>query len=234
MKHLDKTLIGAGVALLLTGGVAAAAMAPGDAGANLVSSLPGGVTLLVDHGPFGGANMLTTAATYIGISEADLRTQLQSGKSLADVAVANGKTRDGLIAALTQAATTQITTLVDQQNPFPKVGRGGPGLARFGGDDLTAASTYLGIAEADLRTQLQSGKTLADIANATAGKSADGLIQALVAAETKEIDDAQAAGKITADQATQMKTNVTQRMTDFVNNTKPAFPGGLGHGRFGR
>lgn len=235
MKYLDKALIGAGAALLLSGGVAAAALGPGDTRASIVSALPGGVTLFVNGGPLGGAGFLGTAATYIGISEADLRTQLQSGKSLADVAVANGKTRDGLIAALTQAATTQIATLVDKQNPFPK---GGPGFGRgdhfgFGMDETTAASTYLGISEADLRTQLQSGKTLGQIADATAGKSRDGLIQAIVADETAKIDAAQTAGRITADQGTTLKANLTQRVTTFVDATRPAKGSmdlGFGHG----
>ena len=239
MKHLGKTIVATGAALLLSGGVAAAALGTGTTGAGIVSALPGGVALFVEHGPFGGANVLSVAATYIGISEADLRTALQSGKSLAQVAVDNGKTRDGLIAALTQAATTRIGTFVDQTNPFPQGGPGGPGrggMFGFGGDEMTVVTGYLGVAQADLQTQLQSGKTLADVANATAGKSADGLIQALVAAETKEIDDAVTAGKITAAQATQMKANLTQRFTDMVNSTRPIGPGGMrpGHGRFGR
>src|SRR5438105_10226752 len=84
MKHLDKALIGAGAALLLSGGVAAAALGPSNVGSVVMSSLPGGITLAVDqHGAFGGANFLSTAATYIGITEAALRTELQTGKSLA-------------------------------------------------------------------------------------------------------------------------------------------------------
>lgn len=236
MKHLDKALMAAGATLLLSGGVAAAAIGPTNVQGAVMSALPGNVALAVQHSGIGGANWLQTAATYIGISEADLRTQLQSGKSLADVAVANGKTRDGLIAALVQAATTDITTLVDKQNPFPAGGPGGPGVGRgmHFGDELQTASTYLGVSGADLRTQLQSGKTLADIAKATSGKTVDGLIQAIVQAETKEIDDAQAAGKITADQATQMKTNLTQRVTDMVNGTRPAGMPGFGFGPGGR
>ncbi len=230
MKHLDKALLGAGAALLLSGGVAAAALGPTNVGSAVLSSLPGGITLNVaQHGPFGGPNVFATAATYIGISEADLRTELASGKSLADVAVAHGKTRDGLIAALVQASTTQIATLVDTKNPFPAPpagGRGGPGAMRvMGGDHLSAAATYLGLTEADLRTKLQAGQTLAQIADATAGKSRDGLIQALVAAETAEIDQAVKDGKITADQATQIKANLTTRITQFVDNARPMGPG---------
>src|SRR5919202_1371817 len=74
----------------------------------------------------GGGDVLATAATYLGMSVADLRTELQSGKSLADVAVEKGKTRDGLIAALTQAEQMRIAQLVDQKGLGSKL-PGGPG-----------------------------------------------------------------------------------------------------------
>ena len=52
------------------------------------------------------------AATYIGITTAELRTQLAAGKTLAAVATANGKTADGLKAALTAAATKDLDAAV--------------------------------------------------------------------------------------------------------------------------
>jgi hypothetical protein len=238
MKHLDKALIGSGVALLLSGGIAAAALGPSNVATAVMASLPGDVALAVqNNGHLGGPGFLATAATYIGISEDALRTELGTGKSLADVAVAHGKTRDGLIAALVAASTTEITTLVDTKNPFPAPpagGRGFPGGIRVEGNESAAAATYLGITEADLRTKLQSGQTLAQIAAATAGKSRDGLIQALVADATKNIDAAQAAGKITADQATQLKTNLTQHITAEVDSTRPGPGFGPGGRRPGR
>ena len=186
MKHLDKALIASGAALLLSGGIAAAALGPSNVGSAVMASLPGDVTLAVQGNSAlaGGRNPVATAATYIGITEAALRTELASGKSLADVAVANGKTRDGVIAALTAAATTEITTLVDTKNPFPAGVGGGRGGIHFGGDDITAAAAYLGTTETDLRTKVQAGQTLAQVAAATAGKSRHGLIQALVTAQT--------------------------------------------------
>jgi len=225
VKHLDKALIAAGVALLLSGGIAAAALGPTNVASQLMASLPGDVSLAANNNMgIGGRDWLSTAATYIGVTEAALRTELGTGKSLAEVAVAHGKTRDGLIAALTQAATTEITTLVDTKNPFPAPPAGGRGF-RIEGQPLAAAATYLGISEADLRTKLQSGQTLAQIAAATAGKSRDGLIAALVADENAKIDQAQKDGKITADQVTQLKTNVTTRVTALVDGTFPAGPG---------
>lgn len=239
MKHLDKALIGSGVALLLSGGIAAAALGPTNVASAVMASLPGDVTLAVQNGPhFSGRDLLTTAATYIGITEDALRTELGAGKSLADVAVAHGKTRDGLIAALVAAATTDITTLVDNKNAFPPkpsgapgIGRGMPGGVRIDGNELAASAAYLGITEADLRAKLQSGQTLAQVAAATAGKSRDGLIQALVADATKNIDAAQAAGRITADQATGLKADLTQHITTEVDSTRPGpgfGPGGRG------
>src|SRR5712692_5082606 len=128
MKYIDKMLIASGVALVLTGGVAAAALTPSGADA-VIAQLPGDVAIFASNGPFGSPNILATAATYIGITDADLRTELQTGKTLAQVAVAHGKTRDGLIAALSAEATKQITTAVDQPCTSFAIpgGRFGPG-----------------------------------------------------------------------------------------------------------
>jgi hypothetical protein len=57
-----------------------------------------------------GAN-LNTAATAIGIDVAQLRTEL-NGKSLAEVAVAHGKTAQDVITALQTAAHTRIDQAV--------------------------------------------------------------------------------------------------------------------------
>jgi hypothetical protein len=82
------------------------------------------------------------------------------------------------------------------------------------GDDLAAAASYLGSTTDALLTQLQAGKTLAQIANATSGKSASGLIDALVADATTRFG-----GNAPAD--------LRQRITEMVNGTMP--PMGMGH-----
>jgi hypothetical protein len=65
------------------------------------------------HGGPGGGMPLDAAAAYIGISAADLRAQLSAGKTLAAIAVANGKTTDGLKAALTTAAKSDLDAAVN-------------------------------------------------------------------------------------------------------------------------
>jgi DNA-binding phage protein len=226
MKYIDKMLIASGITLVLTGGVAAAALSPVAADA-VLTQLPGGAAIFVSGGPFGSANSLAIAATYIGITEAELRTELQTGRTLAEVAVAHGKTRDGLIAALSAEATKQITTAVDQPGTTftDRGGKGGLGGVRGITNDIAAAAAYIGTTEADLRAKLQAGQTLTQIATA-AGKTRDGLIAAMVADGNAKIDAAVAAGTITAAQATEKRATLTAHVTAEVDQVRVGGPGG--------
>ena len=233
MKNVERALIATGVALVFSGGIASAAIlwtsataaaAQPSVGTQLAAQLGTNPGTLADNGPKGGADLITAAATYIGISAADLRTQLASGKSLTDVAVANGKTRDGLIAALVAAEQQTIGTFVDQKG-IANPGGPGPGGRGFGfgvqGDPLAAAATFLGTTTADLRSKMEGGQTLAQIATA-AGKTRDALIQALVNDAKTKIEQAKTAGTITTDQATALENGLTDRITKLVDSTEPA------------
>jgi hypothetical protein len=220
-----KTLVTAGVlALGLSGGVAMAAYGP-DITTSVTSALGGPSANSAENGGPHGADHYSTAATYIGITVDQLRTELGTTKSLADVAVAHGKTRDGLIQALMAAEQTNITTLVDQKGAPQSRGPGRPGDRGVIGDSFAAAATYLGTTTADLRTKMQAGQTLAQIAAATSGKSRDGLVAALNADAKAKIAAAQAAGTITADQATQLNNGLADRIARLVDSTRPAGPG---------
>jgi hypothetical protein len=59
-----------------------------------------------------GGEKLTAAAKYLGLTEAELRARLQSGKSLADVAKGQGKTVDGLVQAMTDAEKAELDNAV--------------------------------------------------------------------------------------------------------------------------
>lgn len=102
-------------------------------------------------------------------------------------------------------------------------GGGGP----FG--ELSAAASYLGVSQSSLFQSLRSGKTLAQIADATSGKSESGLVAALVSAETTEIDAAVKAGRISQSQADQLTSNLKTRITSFVEGKGRGF----GRGSFG-
>ena len=226
-------LVAAVVGLGLSGGFAAAAFLPGGSAPAAVAQVwDQTVGQMFSNGLGSKGSYVTAAATYIGITEAQLRTELGTDKSLADVAIAHGKTRAGLIAALTAAQQQDIATLVDQKGigarPNPANGHGpgpggfgrGPGGRNVIGNSEAAAATYLGTTEADLETKLRAGQTLAQVANATPGKSRDGLVSALVADATAKIDAAQKASTITADQATQQKANLATRIAQVVDTAE--------------
>ena len=96
---------------------------------------------------------------------------------------------------------------------------------------LDAAASYLGLTEAQLRDQLDHGKTLAQIAK-DRGKSVDGLVEALTAEVQSHLDDAVAAGRITQAQAERILRDVKQRIADRVNGTAPALRGFRGFREF--
>jgi hypothetical protein len=225
MRRTRIALVLVGVLALVGGGTALASKGKGKAKSQRVV-LTGAM-----RGAHGPGDDLDAAATYLGTTTSNLLTQLQSGKTLAQIASAtSGKSTAGLIDALvthekaeiadavkagklTQAQADTITPTLQQRftdfvnNTRPAHGFGPGGPRGFGG--LDAAATYLGITEQALFTQLRSGKTLAQIANATSGKSAAGLIAALVA-DAKQHLGANA------------PSDLQQRITDLVNGVRPA------------
>jgi hypothetical protein len=104
--------------------------------------------------------------------------------------------------------------------------RGGPhGL---GADNVTAAAQALGMTEADVTAALGGGQTLAQIATSK-GAAIQTLIDALVAAETTEINAAVQAGTMTQAEADRRLADLVAHETAEVNGT---FVGG-GHGHDG-
>ena len=219
-----KVLITAGaLALGLSGGVAMASYVP-DVG-NVVAAVMTGSGMAASNNGGAHTDFMSAAAAYIGITTDQLRTELGTDKSLADVALAHGKTRDGLIQALVAASQTSITTLVDQKGVGAQREPGGPAERGVIGDQLSAAATYLGTTTDDLRTKMQAGQTLAQIAAATSGKSRDGLVAALTTDAKAKIAAAQTAGTITAAQATEETNELATEIPNFVDSTRPQGPG---------
>ena len=189
---------------------------------------------------------LDAAAKYLGITEAQLRAELENGKTLAQVANAHDKTAGGLVDALVADAKTKLdaavkagrltqsqandmlsdlkehlTDFVNGKAPARPFGPGG--FRHHGGPDLDAAAKYLGLTEAQLRTELQSGKTLAEVAKAH-GKTAAGLVDAVLAQAKTKVDEAVKAGKLTQSEANEMLAGLEARITDLVNGRFPAPP----------
>lgn len=91
---------------------------------------------------------------------------------------------------------------------------------RFVGNVVKASSDYLGIPAKDLRAQLRQGKSLGEIANATAGKSRDGLVETLDKAADARIKAAVEAGKLTEPQADQLRPKVHDAIAKIVDHKR--------------
>jgi hypothetical protein len=191
--------------------------------------------------------LLDEAASYLGLSESELLEKVRDGNSLADVAKEQGKSVDGLVDAIVAAEKKQldeavkdgkltdaqrdriesrleegVTAAVNAQPPaFPfKLGHGAFVLPH--GPHFDAAASYLGLSESELRAALREGKSLADVAKEE-GKSVDGLVDAIVADEKKQLDEAVKDGRLTDTQRDKLEADLEERVTDFVNGERASF-----------
>jgi hypothetical protein len=223
-------------------------LGPGGLGIGFGGPMMGGPGFAFGHGgpgmgPGGGggvfySDVLTPAASFLGISVSTLASDLNGGKTLAQEATAKGKTAADLITAIVNAqkpnldnqkaagwitADQETALLQAYTNEVTELVNNGPGVPPGGGDHqgpLTTAATFLGMSVADVASALQSGKTLADLAQSK-GKSVSDLVNAMLAPAKAGLDQAVKDGKITAAQEQTILTNLTSHLTDFVNGKKP-------------
>jgi hypothetical protein len=228
-----KLAAGAAVAVLLAGGAVAAVSATGQTGTHAHGAAR-------HSGHRAGGQLLASAASYLGLTVAQVRGDLQSGRTLAQVASAtSGKSPAGLIEAIVAARRASLATDVADltRRVTDEVNRpGGPGLRGFGARSAglglnggrllaargvlgSAAASYLGLTAAQLRSDLRSGRSLADLANATSGRSPAGLVSALVTARKAQIATAVADGRLSQTREDTLVTNLPKRMTALVNRT---------------
>src|SRR5262249_47268126 len=126
-------------------------------------------------------------------------------KSHLDQAVSDGK----LTAAQEQTMLADLKSHIDDM--VNHTGPPGGGVRIFAG----AVADYLGLSEAELRTQVEGGKSLAQIATAQ-GKSVEGLKSAILAEAKSHLDEAVAAGKLTAAQEKTMLDELASHVDELV------------------
>jgi hypothetical protein len=116
-------------------------------------------------------------------------------------------------------------------------GRGGPGgfggPGEFGGPGGfgVVAAQYLDISPATLHSDLESGKSLSEVASSTPGKSVEGLKAALIAAEKTQLAKAVSAGWITSQQEQERLSDLSGSIGALVEHSGVGGPiGGPGGG----
>ncbi len=203
---------------------------------------------------------LISVAKTLNMTEAELKAQLTAGKSVADVAKAQNVDIDTVIAALTTEFTahlaeevtsgehtqaeadaklaefkTRVTTMVNtaglpqgKGGPGGHEGKGGP---RGGKAATEAVATTLKLTPAELKTEIQAGKSLATIAKAQNVDIAD--VKATITKEfTAHLAEEVTSGEHTQAEADAKLAEFSTRLDDMVNNVRPA-GGPEGHGKGG-
>jgi hypothetical protein len=210
---------------------------------------------------------LAAASKVLGITEAELKTELEAGKSVADVAkaknidlatvkaallaeakahidaeVAAGKhtAAEGVakLAEVTSRIDTMLTTAgLPARGPHGEGGKGGPG--KFMSATL---ATTLKLTQEELKTQLHSGKSLADVAKAQSVDIAD-VKSVLTSDFTAHLAEEVKSGEHTQAEADAKLAEFKTNLDTMVNRVGPTGgmkgegrgPGGRhGHGPMGQ
>lgn len=195
---------------------------------------------------------IAVAAAAIGVAPKELRDALAGGKSVAEVAeahnvdpqavidavlgaadkkideaVANGRIDEARATLLKNRLHDRVATLV-QTKPGPHARER---LLRAKGRRtvrrhvrraaLIVAAKAIGVEPKELGASLRDGKSVADIARAN-DVEPQVVIDAVVAAATKKVDEAVANGKLDESRATAIKDRLPDRVAKLVNATRPA------------
>lgn len=214
-------------------------------------------------GPMDGG-LITIAAQQLDMTAADLVTELQGGKSIAQVAEEKGVDLQTIVDAAVAQHTTMVNAMVQtgqltqeqadamtalmtanltaELSDTTGLGMGmGMGFGQdfdrgfgFGGAEnslITIAAEQLDMTAADLVTELQGGKTIAQVAEEK-GVDLQTIVDAAVAQHTTQINAMVEAGRLTQEQADAFIAQLTTRLTSELSSNLPA--GGFGPGMMGR
>ncbi len=179
-------------------------------------------------GPFDFATRFREAlANILGISVEEYDAAVEKAQDqVVDEAVAEGW--------LTEEQAELLRWRMDQAPGFGMRGMGrgfgrhGWGIGGFLGDNLLSiAADKLNMKLTELLTELQDGKSIADVAKEK-GVDTQTIVDAYLAQLKENLDKAVADGRITQKQADYMLQQAEERVTDQLDNTWPGGPGGWG------
>lgn len=199
-----------------------------------------------------GGDALAIVAEQLGIEQTELVTELQAGKTIAQLAEEKGVSTDDIVAAVVAARQETLTSAVEAGNltqaqadarlallqadaeallnkTFTFTDGRGAGMGGFGAGDgvLAIVAEQLGIEPDALVTELQAGKTIAELAEANS-VSTDDIVAAIVATQQERLATAVTDGRMTQEQADARIELVTTQIEAMLD--QPLTGRGLGFG----
>jgi hypothetical protein len=118
------------------------------------------------------------------------------------------------------------TTSVQSSSTGAQPQHGGPGK------NVDAVASVLGLTTSELRTQLDAGKTIAQVAT-TQGVDVQKVIDTIVSEMKAHLATEVASGKHTQAEVDARLANLETRVTEMVNKVRPAHPANGRGGRLG-
>jgi uncharacterized protein YidB (DUF937 family) len=202
---LKRTALATGAALMLAGAVVGAAGAQQPPGATTTPSPA-------------ATSQATTTPSPAASGQATPPSRGQRAQALGEqflnsVAAKLGVSVDRLRQAMTEARS-------ELGLPENRPGRGHGRFAARAAVSLDAAATAIGISPAQLRQELP-GKSLADVATAH-GVDPNRVAEALKAEAGRRIDEAVAAGRLTAERGEELKSTAAERIDELMTRPTPA------------
>lgn len=200
---------------------------------------------------------ITIVAKALDMTEQELITAMQDEKSLADIINENDGDLDSIVDeivasrverlnqlvedgyldeqyvdSLTAHARAEVTERLNQtwQQPTVPMGRTGGKSAQ----PMTVIAEILGMTTTELLTELQDGKTVADVADEQ-NVALDDVVDAVVAQFEERMQTMVDNGRLTQEQADErietMRENTTERLQQTWTQPEPGdrFKGGRGH-----
>jgi len=193
--------------------------------------------------------VIETAAQELGISPKTLAGELFRGNTLADMAKNEGVSEVDLLKAITNEKKTRLMKDLDEgriteeqyerllsilqekvaellnsnwlMKPSIDKSRHGKNKPQGPHHLISASAKQIGIDPKGLIEQLQSGKTIAEVADHN-GIAADSLLNTLVQPIQERIDEAMSTGKISTQEAGQRLQETKRKFTDLINQTWPS------------
>jgi hypothetical protein len=179
--------------------------------------------------------LVQATADATGLRAPQIVAQLAQGKTLADIITANGGTVDAVVNNAVAAATDQINTAVQEQRLTQNQGdelipalptlltemvngqlRQQAAQILVGAAVIRLAAQQTGLTAQEIRQELSSGKTLADVLTEH-NVDTNAFIDSAVAQAQQRLNQAVANKRITQARADQMLENFRTQLTNGIN-----------------
>lgn len=157
---------------------------------------------------------LLAAAALTGLSLGGITLASSASAQTDDVAPADIVLVDEDETTTTEAGTPDVGSDAASSDDSSKGRRG-----HRGGCDLSEAAEAIGIDEAELKAAVESGESIADVAEAN-GVDVDTVIDAMVSAKTERLAEKIDEGQITQAEADEKLADAEARITERVNETE--------------